>query len=371
MLDFLKLVIDVIKNSSKTTNWIQWRSNMTKKNTSSFGEHVEEKQKIEDQLKSIRAELHSVQFDSGRIARLGMEAGDAKARLESYKHQHGEGGKIQERHRSEYNRLESVLNEAIEKVTSAKAKRCTLEAEEADLERLLLDMRYQFMEGELVTILKAHQLAETRKTDLLKLIAEHQDNKETTQQALIKAKSAVGLLRNKRRDVLAGMATGANKASTPLDKVDLDIEKATTVQNAAQQSLTNTEDTIAGLQGLLIEAEQKAKTQRAEAQEAVCLYLVDRANIIGDRYSKTAAQLGQYFAEMQALAKVLDDVSGGSFPEKITAFSDHRLYIPAFSINTCVGALGIDGLLDPSQVDIHPAIEAEKQTLREMGFTYA
>lgn len=343
---------------------------MSKKNTVNFEDYLSQRQKIEEQLASIRAELYSIPLDSGGIARMSMEVGDARTRLESFKYQHGGDGKIQEGYRGEYNRLESVLNEASKKVASAKAKQTALEAEEAKLEQLLSDMNYQFMEGELATILKTHQLAENRKTELLKLIDKHHESKETASHDLDEAKNKVGLLREKRRDVLAGMATGANKTSTPLGNVDVEIEKATTAQNAAQQSLTNAEDTIAGLQGLFSEAEQKAEITRAEAHEAVCLYLVDRANIIGDRYSKTAAQLGQHFAELQALARVLDDVSGGSFPEKITAYSDHRLYIPAFSVDTCIGTFGIDGLLDSSQIDIHPAIEAEKRALQKMGFAY-
>ena len=342
---------------------------MTKKDKTSFSEYVAEKQKIENRLETIREELSSSQIDPGAISKMERDAGDAGMRFENFKARYAKSG-VPEKSRSECDRLEDVFKAAQERSLAAKAKRDSLKTEAGELERTLSEMRYQFVKGELVDILQVHQEAVSQKAVLLKALAEHGQKKETVQQAFNDAKTAVDRLKVKRQDVLADMATGANKISTPLDSVDSEKNEATAAQNTAQQSLNNAVDTIEGLKNLLVDAEQDVETQRLKANEAVGLYLVDRAKIAGEKYSKAAAQIGQYFAELQALIKVLEGVSGGEFPVGISVLDAHRLYVPTFLIGKDSTVHDFNGLLNQGQIDISPAVQAERDNLKKMGFVY-
>ena len=342
---------------------------MTKKDENTLSKHLAEKQKIENRLEEIQVELDSSQIAPGAISKMGMEAGDARMRFESFISQYSNTG-VPENRRSEYDRLESVFEAAAERSIAAKNKRNSLKNEQEELKQNLLEMRYQLAEGELITIIQNYQHAETQKTALIKTIAEHEKKKETIQQVIDSGENTINSLMEKRQDILANMATGINDTPTSLDSIDSEINELIVSQNTEQQSLDNAEDTITGLNALLNDAEQKAKALRLEAHEAVCHHLIDRANIVGERYSNAAAQLGQNFAELQALMNVLESVSEGDFPVKITTYDAYRLYVPAFSIGSPSGAQRTDGLLNPDQINVHSVVQAERDNLKEMGFVW-
>ncbi|MCK5601886.1 hypothetical protein KAR91_08460 [Candidatus Pacearchaeota archaeon] len=342
---------------------------MTKKDKNSFSEYVAEKQKIEKRLEDIRGELDSPEIGPGAISKMEMTAGEERLRFESFLSRYNEVGSPKNR-RSELHRLEYVFKAAKERSLAAKAKRNSLVTEKDELKHTLSEMSCQFAKGELAVILQINQEAENEKAVLLKTIAEHEEKKEVLQQDFNATKTAIDHLKMKRQDVLAGMATGTNKISTSLDSVDSEINETAAAQNTAHQSLKNAEDTIEGLKALFVDAEQKAEAQRADAKEAVALYLFDRAKIAGEKYSKAAAQLGQLFAELQALTDVLNDISVGGPPVGISVLDAHRLYVPTFLIGRDSAVNDFNGLLNQGQIEIPPVVQTEKDNLKEMGFIW-
>lgn len=342
---------------------------MTKKNTVNFEQYLTEKRQLEERLNAIRSELNSARLSQYEISKLATAAGDIHRRVESFKYQHGANLGHSDNLKKQLASLEADYKAALDKSRCASAKRKDLEEEKATLERSLSDMRYSFLEGELVNILKTSQSAENKKSELEQLIADHQSKQESARKDLSQAKEALGHLKHKRRDVLAEMATGDKKTDSSLSTVDAEIQKAEADLSFAQKELSNAEDTIHGLQKLLSGQEENLKQQREVAAEAVCHYLVDRANIVGDRYEKLTAQVGQHYSELQAISKLVNEIGGGNFPVQISAFSEHRLYVPAFSIGSISKTIGDSGLLTPEQVDIQTALATEKQTLSEMGFS--
>jgi uncharacterized coiled-coil DUF342 family protein len=227
-------------------------------------------------------------------------------------------------------------------------------------------MNYQFAKGEFAALLQVYQNAEKKKSELLKSIEEHEGKREAIQQDFSNAKAKINQLKKKRQDVLADMAIGNHEASTSLDTIDSELNETSMAQEAVQQLLDNANDIIAGIQTLFTKAEKKAEEEKVVAREAVCLYLVNRANIVGEKYSKTAAQLGQQLVELQALATVLKDILGVNSPVKI--LGGQRLYVPAFLIDRDSDIPGLEALLDPSKIDIPSVVQTEKKNLEEMGF---
>ena len=338
----------------------------TKKNEN-FLDFVEKKRLIEDQLKTVKNSLGATDCDQGRLSRLSIEAGDARMRLENFKSRYFKNGSIPKERYRDLKSLEKTYEDASELATAAKTKCEQLIQEKETLENELKDMIYEFTQVELVEVLQGYHDADAKLKNLQGLLAEHNTKKETTQKNLEKASSEVGRLKKKRQDTLASIATGEVEDQSALDAVDTEHLEATTKLNAEEQALKNSDDTISGLKKLISEAEMQLKSNLGNATEAVCHYLVGQAQIAEDRYSKLTAQVGQHYAELKAISKLLESVSNGNFNYKITS-SPLRLQVPAFSVNSSSNPTPAP-LLDANNIDFSLALDAEKEKLSKLGFT--
>lgn len=343
---------------------------MIKKDENGFKKYLAEKQKIEERLSSVNRELSYPPFDSTSISILNRKTGEALLEFNGFKSRHAKSKTVPERYLIEFYHLESAYKTASKESNTAQAKHDQLRTEETELKRTLFEMSYQFPKGELDAILQDYQSVERKKSELLKSIEEHEGKREAIQQNLSNAKAKINQLKKKRQDILADMAIGDRETSTSLDTIDSELNEATMGQEAVQQLLDNANDIIAGIQALFTKAEKKAEEERIVAREAVGLYLINRADIVGKKYAHTAAQLGQCFTEIQALATVFKDIFGENSPVKITLFADRRLYVPAFSIERGSETPSLDALLDISKVDIPSMVQTEKKNLEEMGFAW-
>jgi chromosome segregation ATPase len=322
-----------------------------------------EKKKVEESLADVRGKLSSEQLATSTISRISQRAGDLRTRVESLKSREKS---LDARQRSELEQLQIELGSVVEIAANAKAERARLEAEEGRLKADLADYAYICSEEELRDCMRKLQGVQADMETLKKAI-QHQE------EVIAESKSEMpdfASLKSRREGLLADLAMGSGEQKA-FDAVEKEIAKATKEKASCEALVKQAEAAIIGLRKRLIAASAQAETLQAEAQEAACHYLINRASLINEEYSEAAARLAGLFSQIVAIGELLNTTSKGSYAGTVTPYRAHKLFIPAVKVGQAAAQAPGEALFSRDDIDLSKAVNEERARIQAMGLSFS
>lgn len=333
----------------------------SQKSTDDLEARIIQRKKLSERLETVRAELGRISKRPFEIqgSGMGLSIGDLRARVENYK---GSKAKLDARQEALLAELENELKEKCGLLDRYNQERTSLEKEEAELEEALANFAYMCSEDELRGVHARLQEVQADIDEIQKAIA-HQD------EVIVESRAEeydLPSLASAYQQALADMSMGKG-SQKDLDKAEKALAEARAAKDAGEEIVRQAQQTQAGLRKRLTIAQQSADGLQGDMREAACQYLLTRASLASEEYSRTVKDLAERFSQMRALASLLDEISEGSFPQQITTFKERRFFVPGFSIGSASANAYPDGMVSFESVKLDHAISKEREKLQAIG----
>lgn len=329
-----------------------------KKTNKDLESRLTEKRNTESRLQEVRQELSQPHLSESALSALGVKCGDLLTRIQSYK---AKGESLDARQRGELKQFQDEHQEVVDQSKQARSERDQLIREKEALENQLANYDYLCSEEELREHLSRLQTVQAEVTEL-KTAIQHQE--EVISEARDNAPD-LGSIKSRHQGALADMVLGKGDQKH-LDKAEKDLADAGAAKQSGAALIKQAEAAIAGLRKRLIDAEGRAVARQGDVQEASFHYLIHRAKLINDEYTGLVEELAKRYTQLQAISTILHKTSGGTYPGKVVAHHEHRLFIPSFTIGS-PGSIAPAPTLNSDSIDLEGAVQEELARIRTMG----